>query len=244
MIASMLHLAVVLAGPALLFQEFQIQWDKNLAFENDRENYARLLQDHVEEASRSVAQTLGLTLKRLTIRVISKSEYEARFGRESAFSHGAHYVNSTIVVNGGNRLTTSFGALLEHEMIHAFLDSDGNGRRLPTWLNEGLAERQRWHRLGIESLATNQVAELKRALESNSLTPLPARGPISAFGYLQSFATILFLEERYGRDIPTKLARTVLEDGSYDQALRRVLKETTSGIESEFRGWVKALKSL
>jgi hypothetical protein len=109
-------------------------------------------------------------------------------------------------------------------------------------VNEGIAERLGFGRRGQEALATNQVGQLEDALEHRLLTPLPPRGPLSRFGYLQGFASILYLEQKYGKDLLLRVVRRTLERDSFERALDAELRLSIAQIEEGFRCWVDHLQ--
>jgi len=223
--------------------EIEISWDRDLAFEYDRENYQRTLADLVDQARAQVSAELGVPLQRsLRVEVHSRARYEQHFGTAAAFSQGAHYSSGAIHVNGGNRLGGRFAGLLVHEMTHAFLDSWGTGGRLPTWLNEGLAERLAWRRMGLDDLAPNQVLELESARRQGKLVPLPARAHLSAFGYLQCYAAVLFLEKKAGKAKVSAVVRRTLEGEPFERALDRELRWSVGDVEREYAAWVEHLR--
>lgn len=223
--------------------EVEIDWDRDLAFEWDRANYERTLTEYVAGAQDEVASWLGWTLDRkLRVHVITKARYEAQFGSQAAWSQGAHYHAGAIYVNGGARLDGWFQGMVVHETTHAFLDHRGTGARLPTWLNEGLAMRLGLRRRGQEALTTTQVGQLEDALEHGGLTPLPTRGVVSQFTYLQGFAAILYLEQKVGKTELLQLVRRTLERDRFETALDSVLRLTIPQVEEGFRHWVDHLQ--
>jgi len=240
LLAAVAGLAI---GTPAAAAEVEISWDRDLAFEYDRENYQRALSEIVEQARVQVSAELGVTLQRsLRVEVHSPARYEQLFGTAAAFSQGAHYSRGAIHVNGGNRLGGRFAGLMVHEMTHAFLDSWGTGGRLPTWLNEGLAERLAWRRMGLDDLAPNQVLELEAARREGKLVPLPARMHLTAFGYLQCYAAVLFLEKKAGKAKVSAVVRRTLEGEPFERALDRELRWTAGDLEREYAAWVERLR--
>jgi hypothetical protein len=241
--AVLLGLSFCLASGWAKAQKIQILWDQELAFENDRENYQRLLKDIVTRGATQVSSELGIRLMRpLKIKVHTRAGYEKEFGTAAAFSSGAHYRRGIIHVNGGNRLNQRFAGLLEHEMSHAFVDYRGTARALPTWLNEGMAERFRWRRLGMRGLAPNQVNELKEAKRKEKLVPLPVGRRLTPYGYLQGYAAVLFIESKYGKKKLGMLVHKTVDDRSFGRALKQVLNQEISYLEREFGQWVEDLE--
>jgi hypothetical protein len=233
---------LLLAAPATA-ADVELSWDRDLAFEWDRARYEQMLGDLVRTSYDEVSTWLGWTLARkLEIHVLAPARYEARFGSAAAWSRGAHYERGAIYVNGGARLDGWFEGLIAHELTHALLDHRGTAARLPTWLNEGLAERLDYRRRGQDALATTQVGQLEDALEHRLLTPLPSRGPLSRFGYLQCFAAMLYLEQKLGKDQLLRIIRRTLEKSSFDQALDAEARVSVPQLEEGFRYWVDHLQ--
>ena len=218
-----------------------ISWDQGLAFDYDRENYQRLLTDIVQRGCSVVSAELGLTLERpLKINVYTPAHYEKQFGSVAASTWGAHYSQGAIYVNGGSRLNDRFAGTMVHELTHAFLDYKGTGRRLPAWLNEGLAERLAWKRKGLDELAPNQVMSIQYARREGKLTPLPAGGAIR-MDYLQFYAAALFVEKKVGKDKLLAVVRRTLQGETFERVLDQEVRWTVSDLEREFVAWVDRL---
>lgn len=218
-----------------------ISWDQGLAFDYDRENYQRMLTDIVRTGCSRVSAELGLTLQRpLRINVYTPAHYEQLFGSVAAATWGAHYRQGAIYVNGGSRLNDRFAGTMVHELTHAMLDYQGTGTRLPTWLNEGLAERLAWKRKGLDELAPNQVMSIQAARRQGTLTPLPAWGAIK-MDYLQFYAAALFVEKKVGKDKLLAIVRRTLEGESFERVLDQEVRWSVSDLEREFVAWVDRL---
>ncbi len=218
-----------------------ISWDEGLAFDYARENYQRLLTDIIQRGHSAVSAELGWTLERpLKINVYTPVHYEKQFGSVAASTRGAHYGYGAIYVNGGSRLNDEFAGTMVHELTHAFLDYRGTGRRLPTWLNEGLAERLGWKRKGLDQLAPNQVMTIQYERRQGKLTPLPVWGVIR-MDYLQFYAAALFVEKKVGKDKLLAVVRRTLQGESFERVLDQEVRWTVSDLEREFVDWVDRL---
>jgi hypothetical protein len=226
--------AMVLWGTAGA-QEVETSWDPDLSFDFDRSHYQELLQQIVTEGYAAASGFLGITRNgSLRVFVYSKDHYEKVFGEAAGRRRGAHYSRNAIYVNGGNRLDNRFAAEIAHEMTHALLDYRGTAHRLPAWFNEGLAERVGWARRGLVGLASTQANELKSAAEHGEWPPLQDKEPLSAFGYLQSYAAVVFLEHKAGRAVLLRVAKKTLEGESFQSALREQTHWSTSELERAF----------
>jgi len=234
-----LGLAGAVPAGVALGAEVVIAWDPELAPPGDREAYERQLREIVRDAQARATAELGMELRRPpTVRVHSRAGFEREFGEDAVHVDAARYVGDVVHVNGGTRLDDRFAGLIVHEMAHAVLDGRGTAASLPRWLDEGLAERLSWKRRGMEDLAPNQVAELKQAAERRALTPLPATGALSRFGYLQAYAAVLFLDARFGRDKVLTLVRATLGGEPFDRVLRREMGLSMADLEYGFAAWV------
>ncbi len=221
----------------------EIAWDPDLAFEHDREDYQRMLSDIVEGAYRQASAETGFSLRRvLRVQVHSRAGYERAFGTGAAWNQSAHYSRGEIHVNGGNRLDDRFAGGMTHEMVHAVLDHRGTAWRLPTWVNEGLAERADWKRRRLDDLAPNQVAELQYHGRLRTLTPLPRQGCLTHAGYLHCYAAVLFVEKKAGRDKLLAVVRRTLEGEPFERALDHETRWSAADLEREFADWVEHLR--
>lgn len=240
--AVLLLLSLAGPAPALAGPPPEIAWDQDLAFEHDREHYQRMLAGIVDEAWRLAQAETGLSTHRtVKVRVHSRAGYESAFGTGAAWNRGAHYSRGEIHVNGGNRLDDHFAGGMAHEMVHAVLDFQGTAWRLPTWLNEGLAERVAWRRKGLSDLAPNQVEALEYAGRQRLLTPLPARG-LAREQYLHCYAAVLFVERKAGKEKLLALVRRTLEGEPYERALERETRWSQADLEREFANWIDHLR--
>jgi hypothetical protein len=222
--------------------EVQVAWDPDLARPESREDYDRQLRAIVADARARVVAGLGLEPQHsLIVRVHSRAAFEREFGVASAHLDAARFVGDVVHLNGGARLDDRLAGLVVHEMVHAALDARGTAAALPRWLDEGLAERLAWSRKGREEPAPNQVAELRQAREGRRLTPLPRDWNLSPFGYLQSWAAVLFLERQFGRAKVMAVVKATLGGEPFENALRRETGWSIDDLERAFEAWVGRL---
>jgi hypothetical protein len=223
--------------------DVRISWDKDLAFEWDRANYEKTLQEAVRSSDAEVSSWLGWQRARpIQVKVITRAQYEASFGSGMAWNSGAFYSRGVIHVNGGARLGGWFAGMLSHEMTHAYLDDLGTGYRIPMWLNEGLARRLEYRTRGQHDLSTTDRQDLEIALQQKQLVPLPRGGGMTPFRYLQGFAAVLFLEKKIGKDALLAVVRRTMKEGTFEQALDAELRWTMRNVEEGFSYWVEHLQ--
>lgn len=233
---------LALASPAVSRADaFELVWDKDLAFDYDREHYDREIRQLLDQSYAMVSAELGLSLERpVKVNVLTPARYEAQFGAAAAFRQGARYGQGAIHVNGGSRFTSAFQGLLVHEMTHAVLDHRGTAAGLPLWVNEGLAERLGWKRQGIEDLTFGQKMTLQAEAREHRLTPLPAWGRVT-FSYLQCQAAALFFERTAGREKMLAVVRRTLQGEPFEHALDGELRWTIDDLNRKFVEWVEHL---
>ncbi len=239
---SRLALVALLVSGRARAAEPDIAWDPGLAFDFDREQYKVLLQQIVAQGYHEASAFVGLSRgKPLRIFVYTHEHYEAEFGTAAEISHGAHYFRDAIYVNGGSRLDAHFAGTLAHEMTHAVLDYRGTGHALPVWLNEGLAERVSWRHQGLDELANSQAMTIKEAGEHGTLTPLQGHDYLSPFGYLQSWAAVLFIEKKLGRNVLLAIVKKTLDGLPFERALYQETRWSQRELEQAFGEWADQL---
>ena len=222
--------------------EVAIGWDADLARPPDREAYERQLRAIVNDARARVVAELGMEPgPSLSVKVHSRAGYQRQFGSDAVHEDAARFVGEVVHVNGGARLDDRLAGVVVHELVHAALDARGTASALPRWLDEGLAERAGWRRRGLETPAPNQVAELKQARERQELVPLPRTGEMSRLGYLESWAAVVFLEGKVGRERLTAAVRATLGGEPFEKALRREAGLSPEDVDRGFEAWVGTL---
>jgi hypothetical protein len=240
------RLLLALAGLALAVPtraaEVAISWDADLAPPADPAAYERELRGIVADSRARVASALGMEPgPLLSVKIHSREGYQRRFGAGAVHLDAARLVGEVIHVNGGARLDDRLAGVVVHEMAHAALDARGTSSALPRWLDEGLAERLSWRRRGLEAPAPNQVAELKQARERKELVPLPRAGELSRLGYLESWAAVVFLEGKVGRERVMAAARATLGGEGFEKAVRRECSMSPEELDRAFEAWVGGL---
>jgi hypothetical protein len=219
-----------------------VSWDTDLAPPADPAAYERLLRGIVSDSRARVASALGMeTGPLLSVKIHSRAGYERLFGTGAAHLDAARFAGEVVHVNGGAHLDDRFAGVVVHELVHAALDARGTAWALPRWLDEGLAERLSWRRRGLEAPAPNQVAELKQARDRNELVPLPRTGELSRQGYLKSWAAVVFLEEKFGRERVMATVRATLAGEPFQKAVRSEIGLSPEDVDRAFEAWVGGL---
>ncbi len=233
-------LVLLLLSTPLPAQEIRVEWDHSLALEKDRAAYEQRLGSFVRRAYAEVAARVGWRLEGpLRVTVHSPAAYARAFGAHAQATRGAHYQGGVIHVNGGRQLDGSFLGTLQHELTHALVDYRGKARRIPLWLNEGLAEWVAMQRMGQRGLAPSVRQQLAQVTAAAGDIRLPARGPLTPFQYQQAWAAAVFVEEIYGRGALLRLVRSGVDDPvAFDRVLMRVLGDHPDVFRQKLVKWL------
>jgi len=129
--------------------------------------------------------------------------------------------------------------VLPHELSHLVLYAlmfNCQGGTVPTWLEEGLAERTQGQ------IPQEEADEVIAALEYDRLPPLETlEGSFSHYGdeaglsYSQSHMVVTYLVETYGPEKLTDLLATLRSGQESDKALQTVYDFDTAGLDQEWR---------
>ncbi|NJN54928.1 MAG: hypothetical protein HC804_09330 [Anaerolineae bacterium] len=129
--------------------------------------------------------------------------------------------------------------VVPHELAHLVVAQYGRscvGGSRPNWLEEGLAV------VAEGEPAADIQADIERGVANNSFEPLrslngafSAHGPEAGIAYSQSYSTVAYLLETYGRDPMQQLIQTLAAGKSTDAALEEVYGFNVDGLELEWR---------
>ncbi|MDY7233019.1 peptidase MA family metallohydrolase [Hyalangium rubrum] len=158
----------------------------------------------------------------------TRQEFRTHMGSSLANAAAGLYSDQAIRINDAAELTQQTKATLVHEYVHAAVDEFcGGGHRLPTWLNEGLAEYVEWRYLGGDGppvLVGNALRGAARAGRLPSLTALSQGALIQtsdpAMAYATSAVAVRELMNRGGAARLLALIRDVGQGTPFDQALQ------------------------
>ncbi len=150
---------------------------------------------------------------------------------------------STILMGVPPSLAESWGKpTVRHELAHLALGRFGQncvGGHRPTWLEEGLATYAEGEPGG------SVLDNLEQATKQNSFAPLrslngpfPAHGDDAGSAYSQSYSTVKFLREEYGKEKLQDLLLLLAQGESYDDALEQIYGQNVDSIEQEWRQWL------
>ena len=143
-----------------------------------------------------------------------------------------------VAIPPGAESVSTMRWLIPHELTHLLLyEAMGSRyRRLPPWLNEGLAV--------VSEQVPDPDAELvlDRALESGQLLSLdvlcssfPYQDDQARLAYAQSASVVRFIQENYGRSAITRLVAAYGDGLSCRGGVRRAIGISLGSLESQWR---------
>jgi hypothetical protein len=131
--------------------------------------------------------------------------------------------------------------LIPHELTHLMVyEAAGRvARRVPSWLNEGLAT------LNERAPDPERQALVEQALERDELLPLgslcapfPVDEQAARLAYAESASVVQYLREKYGSQIIRDLLAAYADGASCEAGVERVLGKSLNGLESAWRAYV------
>jgi hypothetical protein len=129
----------------------------------------------------------------------------------------------------------SLESVFLHEVTHLALNARAGGRPLPRWFHEGVAVsvESGW---GIGSHARLLIAAARGpAIDDVSRLFYSESQPDTTTAYLLAAALVEDLRDRYGLDVPGRIAAHVARGAPFEDAFRR---ETGTGVdEAAGRAW-------
>jgi hypothetical protein len=158
----------------------------------------------------------------------TRQEFRTHMGASLANAAAGLYSDQAIRINDAAELTQSTRATLVHEYVHAAVDEFcGGGHRLPTWLNEGLAEYVEWRYLGGDGdppvLVNNALRGAAKAGKLPKLSQLSNGALIQTSNPGMAYATsAVAVRELMRRGGPSKLLTLIRDVGQgtpFEQAL-------------------------
>ncbi len=225
----------------ILYQDVGIDQHSGL-YGSDR--FEREVLATLEGAFDQVTRELGLRpLRPISVVIYDPGVFDAEFGGLFRFVAAGFY-EGVIRVRGAERLDAYLSQVLIHELVHATLDAEGAARRLPGWLNEGVAELYENRSVGARGPGEAERHYLRVAVESGAWIPMADLGMPSFAGlgpeeagraYLQSYALVTHIEKRYGEHRLRELLRDLLRGMDLQRALRRATRHSLEELETELQ---------
>ena len=204
---------------------------------------AEIVLDAAVQTVENMAPILGID-PNLPIRVVTYNNYRDLSGalpfrsaavREDLITQGMAWADERVVLVLGDETTVT--GITSHELTHILVaEAAGRGYpRLPTWLNEGLAE------FGNLDQGESYTQALLHGIYTRRVKPL---WYLSDFGgepediviaYGHSRSVVRYLIARYGPEKIAELMSTLRVTLDVDQALQQVYGFDQHGLDTEWR---------
>jgi hypothetical protein len=176
--------------------------------------------------------------RRIEVEIYDPAIFDERFAALLPFPAAGFY-GGVIRVRGDVQVTDRLATTLHHELVHAALDAAAPSLRLPSWLNEGLAEWFAARAAGRPALGRGQRAFLAENARRGALLPLeaisesslvrlaPGEAPLA---YLQATALVDQIAALGGERALRAVLAQYLRSGDLDRALVRAIGLDAQGL--------------
>jgi hypothetical protein len=211
-------------------RRFVMKYFNNNRDFGQRAEYEGRVISTLEEAYEFTGRILGEAREGpVDVILYTRQEFRTHMGASLANAAAGLYSDQAIRINDAAELTQSTKATLVHEYVHAAVDEwCGGGHRLPTWLNEGLAEYVEWRYLGGDGDPPVLVHNaLRGAAKGGKLPKLSAlsQGALiqtsnPGMAYATSAVAVRELMRRGGSHKLLTLIRDVGQGTAFEEALR------------------------
>ena len=190
-----------------------------------------------------LGDALGLRPPRkIEVVVYDPRVFDQAFARYFRFAAAGFY-QGVIRIRGDTVVHTGLVRVLNHELVHAALDTAAPSFVYPGWFNEGLAEWFEARTLGKRHLSGGEFGALTRQRQTGGLFAIqslktPGFGRFgqdaARIAYLQSYGMVEFLVRRYGERKLREFVQALVRSRNLDRALSRVYSTDLAGLEERF----------
>ncbi|MFQ5512820.1 MAG: peptidase MA family metallohydrolase [Myxococcota bacterium] len=227
-----------------LLQDVDLDW---VTGRGGSRAFERAVLAELEQAYRDLARSLDIR-PRHAIRVViyDPGVFEQIFGGRFRFSAVGFYEGASqlIHIRGGTRVDAPLVRTLHHEYVHAALDAVTDPRRIPAWLNEGLAQLFEHRALGKRGLGSAEYEWLRRASANGAWLPLERLSGMSfasfdaddaRLAYRQAYGLVDYLVRRSGERRFRSFMRQLVRGGRLERLFERELRIELAELEASFR---------
>ncbi len=134
--------------------------------------------------------------------------------------------------------------ILPHEITHLmFWDYVGQGKLLPVWFEEGLAQLEESGKKDQVQAIMGPIVSAGKQIPFDSFNVISITGEkdeikVSLF-YAQSLSVVLFLLEKYGNDAFIRFCRELRDGRSFDDSLRRAYPSIIGSSKELETRWIR-----
>lgn len=224
---------------------FVIRYFDNARDFGQRADYEGDVVSALEEAYAHTRKLLGEAREApVDVILYTREEFALHQGQARAQMIAGLYSQDAIRINDAAELNTQTKATLVHEYVHAAVDGFIGGRadRVPTWLNEGLAEYVEWRYLGSDEPPAHVRTRLRAAALQDRQPKLAelAEGMLVAradpgLAYATSGVAVRLLVQRKGARAVVDLVRAVGGGTPFTTALAREFGLSPQKLDEEVR---------
>jgi hypothetical protein len=224
---------------------FTLKYFNNERDFGQRADYEGRVVAALDEAYGAARDVLGQArASPVDVVLYTREEFTMHFSSRTAERVAGLYFDNSIRINDAAELTQQARATLVHEYIHAVVDelAQSQASRLPTWLNEGLAEYVEWRYLGSDGPPYAQAVALRGAAKAGRLPQLAQmdRGALvhsaaPALAYAASGVAVRLLIADGGPAKLLELIREIGEGAPFERALEARYGRTLPRLQEELR---------
>lgn len=214
-----------------------------------RAEYEGQVQAALEDARVAVEGLLGVAREKPTdVILYSREEFRLHHGPQAAQAVAGFYTQDAIRLNDSAEINPRNRAVLVHEYVHAVMDEllSFNGRAVPTWVHEGLAEYLEWRSEGQDRPPKAFALRLQQLALQHRLPSIAAltKGPLVASGdpglaYNLSAVAVRLLVERRGLREVVELLRECGRGAPFEPQLERRFGLTVERLDEELTSALK-----
>lgn len=215
----------------------------------ERAEYEGRVQGALDDARITAQRLLGVAREKpVDVILYSREEFRLHHGQQAAQAVAGFYSQDAIRMNDSAEINAQNRATLVHEYVHAVMDEllDFNGRAVPVWVHEGLAEYIEWRSEGSEGPPKRLATALQQQALQNALPSLAQldQGPLiatrnPALAYAMSAVAMRLLAEKRGMREVVELLRDCGRGTPFSQALERRFGTTVERLDEELTSALK-----
>lgn len=215
-----------------------------------RADYEGTVQGALEKSRQESKRILGVARESPTdVILYSKQEFTMHHGAQAAQSIAGFYSESAIRMNDSAEINRQNQATLVHEYIHAVVDevSGFHDERLPTWINEGLAEWVEWRHLDEEEGPPHVRKALQNQANANALPSLQemSKGMLAAqdnpgLRYAMSARTVGLMMKNGGPDNFLGLIRDIGAGQNFNAVLKKRYDKDLAKLQEDIASELKS----
>ncbi len=231
-------------------QHFRFRYFNGQRDFGQRAEYEGKVQGALEEARVATQRILGRSRDTaVDVILYSREEFMMHHGPMFAMAVAGFYSESAIRMNDSAEINQRNQTTLVHEYTHALFDEASGFRdeRLPTWLNEGLAEYTEWRYEGTEQGPRPVRQALQQAALSDRLPTLASmtRGSIMnqpnvGLAYATGASAVRLMLGRGGTRELFELIAEVGKGADFDKAFENRYGRSVERFQEELVAELKA----